>query len=97
MTFEEFAAQLKMMLKDQPRGTAADLTDWAAAYWDGCQIVGIWRRADGSEKLDEEFELNEHWYGQHETELAHWLAHPNYSAPPELLEWLDDSPPCEAG
>lgn len=97
MTFARFEEQLGVMLKEQPQGTAADLTEWAAAYWDGCQVVGIARRHDGSKRLDEEFDLNEHWYLEHEGEALQWLVDPIYTRPPELIEWLGDSPPCESG
>ena len=39
MTRDQFVHQLAMMLRDLPRGTAADLNECMAAYWNGSEIV----------------------------------------------------------
>lgn len=65
MTPDQFTAQLGMLLRDQPRGTAADLTDFAVAWWDGHSVVYAFLREDDSGLLDEEFELDDY-------ELSDW-------------------------
>lgn len=39
MTRDQFVQQLAMMLRDLPRGTAADLNAFMVAYWNGSEIV----------------------------------------------------------
>ena len=56
MTHEEFGAHVAMLLRDQPRGTTADLTDFAAAYWDGERVRYAFLHGDGQDALDEEFD-----------------------------------------
>jgi hypothetical protein len=38
VTHEEIEANFAMLLRDQPRGTTADLIDFAVAYWDGERV-----------------------------------------------------------
>jgi hypothetical protein len=97
VTFEDFTSQLAMLLRDAPRCTSADITDFAVAYWDGRQVVGIFLRDDGSGRLDEEFDLTEHEFEQWKEEIEAWIKAPKFSVRPELAEWLGDSPPYEAG
>jgi hypothetical protein len=94
MNCDTLQAQLAMLLRDQPRGVTADLTDFAVAYWDGDQVTGAYLRDNG--RLDEAFDLDgtgfQHWHD----EIAAWLANPCYTARPELLEWRKGPPPFDA-
>jgi len=97
MTFTDFRNQLAMLLRDMPRGTSADITDFAVAYWDGRQVVYAFLRDDGSGLVDEEFDLTEQEFDQWKDELEAWAATPKFSVRPEIAEWLMESPPFEAG
>jgi hypothetical protein len=88
MTHEEFGAHVAMLLRDQPRGTTADLTDFAVAYWDGERVRYVFLHEDGQDALDEEFDLTDYLLDQWEADFAVWFAEPQYSLRPELLHWL---------
>lgn len=97
MTFTDFRDQLSMLLRDLPRGTAADITDFAVAYWDGRQVVYAFLRDEGCGRIEEEFDLTEYEFEQWKDELEEWAKAPSFSVRPEILEWIKDSPPNEAG
>jgi hypothetical protein len=92
-----FMAQLRMFLRDLPKGTSADLTDYSVAYWDGHQVIGAFLSADKPGGLDEEFEVDQYFCDQISECIADWMAAPVFSFRPELLTWLTESPPFEAG
>jgi len=48
------------LLRDQPRGTAADLIDFAVAYWNGRQVVYCFLRDDDSGHVEKEFDMAEY-------------------------------------
>ncbi|CAH2771962.1 MAG: hypothetical protein CBARDCOR_2101 [uncultured Caballeronia sp.] len=56
---EAFDNQIGMFLRDLPRGTVAELTDFAVAYWDGRQVVYAYLRDDRPEQIEEEFDLSD--------------------------------------
>lgn len=39
VSLESFQSHLAMLLRDQPRGMTADLSDFAVAFWNGRQVV----------------------------------------------------------
>ena len=88
MTHEEFEANVAMLLRDQPRGTTADLTDFAVAYWDGERVHYVFLHEDGQGALDEEFDLSDYRLDQWEADFGGWFAEPHYSLRPQLLRWL---------
>jgi len=49
-------AQLASLLRDQPPGTTANLTNFAVAYWDGQRVVYVFLDEHDDAKLDEEFD-----------------------------------------
>jgi hypothetical protein len=81
-------AQLAALLRDQPRGTTANLTDFAVAYWDGRRVVYVFLHEDGYVEFDEEFDLTDYLLDQWGATFAAWFAEPHYSVRPELLKWL---------
>jgi hypothetical protein len=98
MPDDQFESHLAMLLRDQPRGTTADLTDFAVAYWDGVRVRYVFLHEDGDGSLDEEFEFSDYLLVQWETDLQEWLDAPRFTVGrPELLQWLKESPPNEAG
>lgn len=96
-SYKSFMAQLRMLLRDLPQGTSADLTDHSVAYWNGNRIVGLYLCADKPGGLDEEFEVDEYFCDQIAENIADWTTRPVFSFRPELLDWLKESPPHEAG
>jgi hypothetical protein len=97
MSFPEFDARLAVLLRDHIPGISAELTDFAAAYWDGDRVVYCFLRDDGNGKLDEEFDPNRYVWAEWHDEFVAWLADPRYSARAELLGCMNDAPPFEAG
>jgi hypothetical protein len=81
-------AQLAALLRDQPCGTTANLTDFAVAYWNGCRVVYVFLDEDSYAALDEEFNLTDYLLDRWEADFAAWFAEPHYSVRPELLKWL---------
>jgi hypothetical protein len=81
-------AQLAALLRDQPRGTTANLTDFAVAYWNGHRVVYVFLDENSYAALDEEFNLTDYLLAQWEADFATWFAAPHYSVRPELLKWL---------
>jgi hypothetical protein len=97
MTRERFVNQLGMMLRDVPAGTAADLSDCMVAYWDGDAVVFAFRCERGTGAIDEEFDIDDYVWEEWKPTFANWLSVPAFSSRPELIEWLRDAPPREAG
>jgi hypothetical protein len=81
-------AQLASLLRDQPPGTTANLTNFAVAYWDGQRVVYVFLDEHDDAELDEEFDLTDYLLEQWEADFAAWFAEPHYSVRPELLRWL---------
>ena len=99
MTVERFNAaqcQLGMLLRDQPLTTAADLCEFAVAYWDGRRVFYVFLHDDGSARLDEEFELSDFVWEEWEPTFLAWFDRPTYSVRPELGDWLKNAARREA-
>jgi len=97
MTHDELHQKLTEQLRTMPLGTSADITDFAIAYWDGHKVVYAFLRDEGCGRVEEEFDFTEHEFEQWADALADWEKEPKFSARPEILEWLKDAPPFEAG
>jgi hypothetical protein len=85
---EAVGAQLASLLRDQPRGTTANLTDFAVAYWDGHRVVYVFLDEHHHAALDDEFDLTDYLLNQWKVDFEAWFAEPHYSVRPELLKWL---------
>jgi len=89
LNHETIDARLADLLSGRPPGTTADLTDFAAAYWDGARVRYVFLHEDGGGALDEEFELTDYEIEQWRAELSAWLAAPRFTeARTEVLRWL---------
>ncbi|MDP9648710.1 hypothetical protein [Paraburkholderia caledonica] len=97
MTHDELHQRLTEQLQQMPLGTSADLTDFAIAYWDGHKVVYVFLRDEGCGRVEEEFDFTEQEFEQWADALAAWEKEPKFSVRPEILEWLKDAPPFEAG
>ena len=81
------------LLRDQPRGRSAELTDFAIAYWNGHQVVYCFLRDDDSRHIEEEFDMAEYVWEEWSPAFAAWLSTPVFSARPQVLEGIKDTPP----
>ncbi|SAL84897.1 hypothetical protein AWB68_07484 [Caballeronia choica] len=96
LSFEDFYAQLGMILRDVPRGTAVYLGNFAAAYWDGHRPVFAFLDEDG--RLDEQFDPADYlWEDLTPDFFEASITDLSTGRPPELLAWLKDAPPYDAG
>jgi hypothetical protein len=92
MTSDQFTKQLSMMLRDLPRGTTADISDFAVAYWDGNRVTFCFLNDDSGE-VDEEFELGDYEWSEWKAVFECWMREPKFSKRDTVLSWLDDAPP----
>ncbi|SDR37860.1 hypothetical protein SAMN05443245_5275 [Paraburkholderia fungorum] len=97
MTPDQLHKQLAEQLRDKPLGTVANLTDFAVAYWDGQRVRYAFLRDEGCGRIEGEFDFTEHEFEQWADALETWATEPVFSVNPEVLEWLKDAPPHEAG
>ncbi|APA90261.1 hypothetical protein BJG93_34685 (plasmid) [Paraburkholderia sprentiae WSM5005] len=95
-TFEQTIADLRMLLRDEPPCTTADITDSAVVYLVGGRIKGVFLSADEPEGLDEPFAVDAWFVGQVEENLTDWFANPRFSHRPTLRNWTLDAPPLES-
>ncbi|MFM0609398.1 hypothetical protein PQR05_33215 [Paraburkholderia sediminicola] len=58
--------------------------------------MGLYLREDGSDRLDEDFELDESAWENWRDELTGWLAAPKFCERSELTEWLKETPPFDS-
>lgn len=98
LNHETIDARLTDLLSHRPPGTTADLTDFAVAYWDGARVRYVFLHEDGDGAPDEEFELTDYEIEQWKEDLATWFKAPRFTETrPEVLQWLKEAPPNEAG
>jgi hypothetical protein len=97
MTLENFKSQLSMLLRDLPIGTTADLTDFAVAFWGGRELTFAFLHEDRPGEIDEEFDLDDYQWGEWEERFTAWAHAPKFSERQEVLRWIKDAPPFEAG
>jgi hypothetical protein len=97
MKIEDFKSHLSMLLRDLPIGTTADLTDFAVAYWGGRELTFAFLSEDRPGEIDEEFDLDDYQWAEFEPAFSAWVQTPKFSERREVLEWIKDAPPFEAG
>jgi hypothetical protein len=54
-------------------------------------------RHDGSGRLDGFFDFDERTFNQLHADLVAWMDAPRYTLRPELVDWLKNAPPFDAG
>jgi hypothetical protein len=96
LSLESFQSHLAMLLRDQPRGMTANLSDFAVAYWNGHQVVYGFLRDDSSGRLEEEFDLADYVWEEWAVTLTAWCSMPTFTARAEVLHWLKDAPPRDS-
>lgn len=93
--YEQTFSDLRMMLRDQPPCTTADVTDWAVVYLAENELRGVFLSAEEPDGLDEPFAVDQWFVGQVQDNLADWFVHPRFSHRPSLKAWALDAPPEE--
>ncbi|MFL9913261.1 hypothetical protein [Paraburkholderia sp. RL17-337-BIB-A] len=93
MNIENFKSHLSMLLRDQPIGTTADLSDFAIAWWNGHSVTYAFLLDAESGRIEEEFDLDDYGWKHWEPDFAAWVEAPKFSARDEVLRWRKDAPP----
>ncbi|WP_250510621.1 hypothetical protein [Caballeronia sp. GACF4] len=96
LTYDAFMSQLGMLLRDEPAGRVALLTDYAIAWWSGREIVFAYLRDEDPGQVDEEFNLDDCHWEEWKPRLIAWLAKPVFVDRPQVAEWRSDAPPFDA-
>jgi hypothetical protein len=97
MEYASFQSELTTLLRDRPPGTTADLNKYTVAYWDGHEVRGIHLHHDNSGPLGGDFDFDERTFNQLHADLVAWMDAPRYTVRPELVNWLKNAPPFDAG
>lgn len=90
MKIEKELDLLEKLLREQPLCTAADITNFAIAFWDGQRLAWVRLRNDGSGRVGEMFNLDLDAWDELSGDVDAWLASPRYSERPELRRRLRD-------
>lgn len=94
-TFAQTASDLRMLLRDEPPDTTADVTDGAVVFLCGNELRGVFLSIDEAGGLDSPFDVDEFFVGQVEDSLADWFRRPRFTHRPSLQAWEVDAPPCD--
>ena len=88
--FCRFEQQLQKRLRTKPPGILARLPPGAGAYWTGRVFKGIFigRDDNGSDDLDEEFDLELAW-ANWRSDLEAWLAAPRFENRPIISDGIE--------
>ncbi|MCG5077226.1 hypothetical protein [Paraburkholderia tagetis] len=97
ITLQDFCADASMLLRDQPRCTAARLSQHVIAWWDGRNLVFAFLREDNETLIEEEFDPFDLQWHEWAVAFQRWLAAPVYEGFDEIEHWMRESPPFEAG
>jgi hypothetical protein len=95
-SLEQTVADLRMLLRDQPPCTTADVTDSAVVYLTGNALRGAFLSADEPDGLDAPFAVDAWFVGQVDENLKDWFERPRFTHRPALRAWALDAPPAEA-
>lgn len=95
-TFEQTISDVRILLRDEPPCTTADVTDCAVLYLDGGEVKGVFLSADEPGELDEPFVVDVCFVGHVHDDLDEWFDNPHFTHRPQLREWALDAPPAES-
>ncbi|WP_155837052.1 hypothetical protein [Paraburkholderia mimosarum] len=97
ITLEQFCADAGMLLRDQPRGTAARVTQDIIAWWNGRAVSFAFLRDDNAALIEEEFVVTDLDWEEWAPEFEAWRETPVFQRFAEVDCWVQESPPYEAG
>jgi len=92
-THEDVDAQIATMLRDYPRGTTADLSEFAVAFLVMDSIRYAFLREDRVDPLDEEFAFSDSELEKWQDAIVTFLEEPSFTHRPEVLDWLRSDHP----
>ncbi|MGF6782331.1 hypothetical protein [Paraburkholderia sp. GAS334] len=95
-TVAQTLSDLRMLLRDQPPCTTADVTDGAVVYLDQGSLRGVFLSADEPDGLDTPFAVDAWFVGQVQANVDDWFRAPRFTHRPALAHWVLDAPPLEA-
>jgi hypothetical protein len=91
-TADDFTRRLAMLLRNQPQGTVALLTDDVFAFLDG-HTARYMLTDDETGAFDEEFELDDELWSDFASDLRGWLGDPRFARrDDEVSVWLTAAP-----
>lgn len=76
------------MLEAAPLGMTAELTDCIVAYWNGSDVAYAFLCENGTDRVDEEFDLDYPWQ-EWAPEFSAWLNKPRFGSRPEVPHWAE--------
>jgi hypothetical protein len=83
-----FRLQVGKPPRDLPVGTVEELDDLCVAWWNGKDLVFAHLRDDDTQRVEEEFDLDDcEWQERREAFLA-WLKEPRYGSRAEVRDWV---------
>ena len=88
MKIETELDRLEHLLRVQPPCTAANISTFAIAFCDGQRLVWVRLRNDGSDQINERFNLDLDAWDELCGYVDDWLESPQYSERPELRSWI---------
>ncbi|MEX3935852.1 hypothetical protein AB4Y32_29355 [Paraburkholderia phymatum] len=97
MTRERFEEHVATLLQRHPLGMTTDLSNCIVAYQSGRGVVYTFLCEDGSGQDDGEFDLKDKVWEEWRPSFERWLDQSKFSMRTEVLQWLVDAAPHEAG
>jgi hypothetical protein len=91
---QQVVSDLRMLLRDMPPYTTANVTECAVIYLEDGHLRGVYLRADEQDGLDQPFAVNSWFIGQAHEDLMDWFSTPRFSHRPALRAWALDAPPA---
>ena len=96
-TLENFCADVGMLLRDHPLGTAARVTPHIIVWWNGRSVVFAYLREENESLIEDEFDPLDLSWSEWSVEFVSWLARPVFGRFDEIERWIQESPPHEGG
>jgi hypothetical protein len=97
ITLDAFVADVGMLLRDQPHGTAARVTQFIIAWWNGRSVDFAYLREDDETLIEEEMDPLDLDWGEWDDAFGAWLTHPTFARFEEIERWIQEAPPHEEG
>ncbi|WP_321935185.1 hypothetical protein [Paraburkholderia sp. J8-2] len=95
ITLDAFVSDVGMLLRDQPRWSAAHLSRFVIAWWNGRSVEFAYLREDDEARIEEEFDPRDLDWSEWAEVFGSWLARPTFDRFEELERWIKESPPHE--
>lgn len=90
MRTEKDTDLIAMLLRDQPPCTAAEISHFAIAFWDGERLAWATLKEDGSGQIDSRLTVDLDVWDELCSYVMDWVDEPRYSVRPELRAWMNN-------